>query len=449
MCGAPTKPAEGAGEIHSRKTMGFGRSPFQSAVKVLQGALVLDTLLTNIAVLATPIGAVSKKGTEQGKIRIIRDAVIGIEDCRIVYVGPADTCCSIKAKSTIDCGRRLVTPGLVDAHTHLVFGGWRQNELALKLEGKSYLDILKEGGGILNTVAHTRAADEAELFDKSKALVQIMLQHGTTTAECKSGYGLSVADELKQLRVAQKLNNLGIIDLVSTFMGAHALPVEYKENRQDYINLIVDEMLPKIADQGLAEFCDVFCEASVFASDEARYILTCAKEHGLGIKAHADEIDPSGGAELAAELCCVSAEHLIQASDMGIAAMAKKGVIACLLPATSFYLDKPYARARNMIDEGVPVAVCTDFNPGSCPNLSLQLPMNLSCLKYRLTPAESLTAVTLNAAAAIGRSGTVGSIENGKNADIVIWDAPDLEYIFYRFGTNLVHSVIKSGVTVC
>ena len=406
----------------------------------------MDTLLTNIAVLATHEGTGPRRGREQREIKLIEDAMIGIDGGRITYVGPADP--QLTAKTKIDCGHRLVTPGLVDAHTHLVFGGWRQKELALKLEGVSYLDILKGGGGILNTVTHTRAATEDELFDKGKELLETMLRHGTTTAECKSGYGLTVKDELKQLYAARRLNTLGLVDLVSTFLGAHAIPTEYKENRQAFIDMVCDEMLPKVKAENLAEFCDVFCETAVFTPDETRYILGKAREHGLRLKAHVDEIDPIGGAELTAEMGCVSAEHLIQASDAGITAMADKGVVACLLPATSFYLDKPYARARKMVDEGVAVAVATDFNPGSSPNLHLQFPMNLACLKYKLTPAEALTAVTLNAAAAIGRCESIGSLEPGKKADIVVWDAPDLEYIFYRYGSNLVHAVVKDGKQV-
>jgi len=403
----------------------------------------MDILLTNIGQLATPQGTQARKGKAQREIQLIKSAAIGIEKGKIAYAGPMDD--SLSGEKTIDCTGRLVTPGLVDAHTHLVFGGWRQYELALKLEGATYLDILKQGGGILSTVRQTRAATEDELVAKCKGLLDDMLRHGTTTCECKSGYGLSLEEECKQLRVTRRLQKETPMDLVSTFLGAHAIPDEYKDNREEFIRLVCDVMIPKVAADKLAEFCDVFCETAVFTPAETRVILEKAKAAGLGVKAHVDEIDPIGGAELAASASCISAEHLIQASDQGIRDMAAAGTIAVLLPATSFYLDKPFARARRMIDEGVAVAVATDFNPGSSPNLNIQFPMNLACLKYRLTPGEALTAVTLNAAAALNRSGSVGSLEVGKQADIVIWDAPDLEYIFYRYGSNLVHSVIKNG----
>lgn len=406
----------------------------------------MDLLLKGIGTLATSTGSDARKGAAQRQLTTIANAMIGVKDGKITYVGPADD--SLSAARVIDCHGALVTPGLVDAHTHLVFGGWRQKELALKLEGVSYLDILKAGGGILNTVTHTRAETEDELFEKGKGLLQDMLRHGTTTCESKSGYGLSTAEELKQLRVAKRLNDSQPVDLAITFLGAHAVPAEYKDNRQAYIDLVINEMLPAVAASGLAEFCDIFTETAVFTPEESKVILAKAKELGFRLKAHVDEIDPIGGAEMAAEMGCISAEHLIQASDQGIADMAKQGVVAALLPATSFYLDKPYARARKMIDEGVAVAVATDFNPGSSPNLNLQFPMNLACLKYKLTPAEALCTVTLNAAAAIGRADSIGSLEIGKKADIVIWNAPDLEYIFYRYGNNLVQTVIKNGIPV-
>jgi len=425
-------------------------------------------LLTNIGLLATPIGTnakkgVAKKGAAQGDISLIPDAEVGIKDGKIAFVrtskqGDGSSVCfqresqtyeqSPSLPQTIDCGGRLVTPGLVDSHTHLVFGGWRQNELKLKLGGASYLDILKAGGGILSTVEHTRAASEGSLIEKGKALLAEMLHFGVTTCEAKSGYGLNLTDELKQLRVIRALDSFQPIDIIPTFMGAHAVPKEYSGNRQGYIDLIINEMIPAVSRERLAEFCDIFCETAVFTPEESRRILLEAAQHGLALKAHVDEIDPIGGAEMAAGVDALSAEHLIQASDAGIRALAENGVIAVLLPATSFYLDKPYARARQMIDAGVAVAVATDFNPGSSPSLNLQLAMNLACLKYKMTPGEALTAVTLNGAAAINRAGILGSIEVGKQADIVIWDSPDLDYIFYRYGSNLVHTVIKGGLIV-
>jgi len=406
----------------------------------------MDLLLKNIGILATPTGAVAKSGAEQREISLTYDAMVGIKDGKIVYAGSADD--SLNASAVFDCGGKLVTPGLVDAHTHLVFGGWRQKELGLKLEGVSYLDILRAGGGILSTVEHTRMTTEAELVEKGKALLQEMLLFGVTTCEAKSGYGLNTETELKQLRVANTLDETQPVDIISTFMGAHAFPKEYNDNRAGYIDYLINEMLPIVAKEELAEFCDIFCETAVFTPDESRRILLEAKKFGLRPKIHADEIDPIGGAEMAAEVGAISAEHLIQASNDGIMAMADKNVIAVLLPATSFYLDKPFARAREMINAGVPVAVATDFNPGSSPSLNMQFVLNLACLKYKLTPAEALTAATLNGAAAIERADVCGSVEVGKQADLVVWKANDLEYIFYRYGSNLVDSVIKSGEMV-
>jgi len=406
----------------------------------------MDFILKNIGLLATPIGTTAQKGGAQRDILLLPDAMVGFRDGKIAYAAPSDD--SISADNVFDCGGRLVTPGLVDAHTHLVFGGWRQNELALKLDGVSYLDILKGGGGILSTVKHTRAADEDELFVKSKFFLSEMLSHGVTTCEAKSGYGLNTADELKQLRVIRSLDKSQAVDIVSTFMGAHAVPNEYIGNRTGYIDLLLGEMLPTVAREGLADFCDVFCETGVFTIEESRRILLEAKRLGFGLKIHADEINPIGGAELASEVGAVSAEHLIEASDGGIAALAEKNVAAVTLPTTSFYSDKPYANARKMVQSGVAVAVATDFNPGSSPGLNMQFAMNLACLKYKLSPSEVLTAVTLNGAAALGRADKCGSIEVGKQADLVVWNAPDLEYIFYRYGSNLVDTVIKGGVVV-
>jgi len=407
----------------------------------------VDLLLKNIGLLATPVGSAARKGAGQRDILLIQDAMVGVKDGEIAYAGPTDE--SLKSADVFDCGGRLVTPGLVDAHTHLVFGGWRQKELALKLDGVPYLDILKAGGGILSTVEHTRAASEAELVAKGKALLSEMLSLGVTTCEAKSGYGLNTQCELKQLRIIRSLDKAQPVDIVPTFMGAHAFPKEYAGNRNGYVEHLLTEMLPAVVGEGLAEFCDVFCETAVFTLDESRRILLEAAKLGLSPKVHADEIDPIGGAEMAADVNAVSAEHLIQTSDGGIRALADKDVVAVLLPATSFYLDKPFARARDMVDAGVAVAVATDFNPGSSPSLNMQLAMNLACMKYKLTPAETLTAVTLNGAAAIRRAGSCGSLEVGKQADLVVWDAEDLEYIFYRYGSNLVHTVVKKGDKIC
>ena len=404
-----------------------------------------DLLVVNIGLLATPVGSAAKGGKAQGEIQLLHDAWLRIEDGVIAALGtgaPEGTGCPV-----LDAGGRLVTPGLVDAHTHLVFGGWRQNELALKLHGVPYLDILAQGGGILSTVTATRTATEEELADKAAAALDEMLRFGTTTCEAKSGYGLTTEEECKQLRAIRALNQRHPIDLVATFMGAHALPQAYKENREAYVSLVCEEMIPRVAAEQLAEFCDVFCETGVFTAEESRRILEAGKRYGLRPKIHADEIDPIGGSRLAGEIGAVSAEHLIVCPDEGIDSMAKGGTVACLLPATSFYLGADYAPARRMVEAGVPVAMATDFNPGSCPCLNMQLVMNLGCLRYRLTPEEVLTAVTLNGAAAIGRAESVGSLEPGKRGDLLIWEARDLNYVCYRMGSNLVHTVVKGGKT--
>ena len=402
-------------------------------------------LIRNIGMLATPRGTAAKRGAEQGQIEITRDAWVLIEDGVIAKVGTGD---APAAAETIDAGGNLVTPGLVDAHTHLIFGGWRQNELGLKLHGASYLDIQNAGGGIQSTTNATRAATERELADKAAKALDEMLRFGTTTCEAKSGYGLATEHELKELRVIRDLNERHPIDLVATFMGAHLVPAEYKHDREAYVRLVCEEMLPLVKEQGIAKFCDVFCEADTFTAEESRRILEAGLKLGLRPKIHADEIEAIGGSQLAGELGAISAEHLIVCPSEGIASMARGGVIACLLPATSFNLGAVFAPAREMVAAGVPVAMATDFNPGSCPCLNMQFVINLGCLKYKLTPEEVLTAVTLNGAAAIDLADKVGSVEAGKLGDLVIWDAPDLDYICYRVGSNLAKTVVKKGVVV-
>lgn len=401
-------------------------------------------LIRNIGMLATPEGAQARRGAQQRAVRVLENAWIYTENGEIISYGSGTP--PITMGDKLDADGRLVTPGLVDAHTHLIFGGWRQNELAMKIRNVPYLEILAAGGGILSTVKATRAATEEELAAKASAALDEMLSFGTTTCEAKSGYGLNKSEEIKQLRAIKRLNREHPMDVVSTFMGAHALPPEYKDDREGYLRLLCEEMIPAAAKANLARFCDVFCETGVFTAEESRRILETGKEYGLIPKIHADEIDAIGGSVLAGEIGAVSAEHLIVCPDEGISAMATGGTIACLLPATSFYLNSTYAPARKMIEAGVPVALASDFNPGSCPCLNLQLVMNLACLKYRMTPEEVLTGVTLNAAAAIGMADKVGSIDRAKQADLVIWDAPDLNYLCYRLGSNLARTVIKKGV---
>ncbi len=402
-------------------------------------------LIKNIGVLATPSGSKAKAGSDQGKINQLEHAWLLWEDDKIIDLGQG---APPSADQEIDANGHLVTPGLVDPHTHLVFGGWREHELAMKLKGVPYLDILAAGGGILSTVRSTRAASKEQLVSKTLPVLERMLALGVTTCEAKSGYGLALEHEIKMLEAVKELGSLQPIELVSTFMAAHALPEDYKADREAYLDLVINTMIPQVAEKGLAEYCDVFCETGVFTADESRRVLLAGQQAGLASKCHSDEIDPIGGTEMAGSIGAVSCEHLIACTPSGIQAMAQGGVIACCLPATSFYLNAGFAPARDMISAGVPVAFGSDFNPGSCPVHSLQIAMNIGCYKYRMTPEESLTAVTLNAASAIGRAELVGTIEPGKQADFLIWDAPNLDYIFYRFGDNLVKSVFKKGVQV-
>ncbi|MGB9839202.1 imidazolonepropionase [Thermovenabulum sp.] len=412
----------------------------------------MNLVVRNIGVLATPKGNKAKGGLQQGEISLVKNAFVAIKDGKVVYIGD-ETKKSDKdylrenfPYKEIDAEGKLVTPGFVDPHTHLIFAGWRQKELTLKLKGYKYLDILKMGGGILYTVEKTRNATLQELVENAKKSLKIMLSYGTTTCEAKSGYGLNVEDELKILQAIKILNQIQPVEIVPTFMGAHAVPKEYKD-KKEYIKLI-KEMMPRIKEEGLAEFCDVFCEEGVFDLKESEEILREAKKCGLTPKIHADEITPMGGAKLAAKVGAISAEHLIHADEEGIEEMAKNNVIAVLLPGTSFYLGEDFAKAEIFKEKNVPIALATDFNPGSSPNESLQIVVNLACLKYKLTPEEVLTAVTLNAAAAINRASTIGTIEEGKNADIIIWEADDLDFICYHYGTNLVNKVVKKGALV-
>ena len=404
-------------------------------------------LVKNIGMLATPQGKSARSGAEQGEIQILKDAWVLIEDGLISQVGTGAAPEAAGAE-VVDAKGRLVTPGLVDAHTHLIFGGWRQNELGMKLHGKTYLEIQNAGGGIQSTTNATRQATEEELAEKAAKALDEMMGFGVTTCEAKSGYGLATDHELKELRVIRDLNERHPMDIVATFMGAHLVPAEYKANRAEYIRLVCEEMMPAVKEQGIAQFCDVFCEADTFSVEESRQVLEAGLKYGLRPKIHADEIEAIGGSQLAGELGAISAEHLSVCPPEGLERMAKGGVIACLLPATSFNLGSTFAPARDMVKAGVPVAMATDFNPGSCPCLNLQFVINLGCLKYKLTPEEVLTAVTLNGAAAIDMADKVGSVEVGKQGDLVIWDAPDLDYICYRVGSNLADTVIKRGVIV-
>lgn len=407
-----------------------------------------DLILKNIGKLVTMQGSSSFRVKEEmNKINIIENAYIAVKNGKILAIGVGDEFGNLCGDDTKihDAEGLLVTPGLIDSHTHLIHGGSRENEFSMKLNGVPYIEILNNGGGILSTVKATKEASEEALYKKAKKSLDRMLEFGVTTVEEKSGYGLELNTEIKQLEVARVLDKNHPVDLVHTFLGAHAVPEEYKENHKAYIDILVDVMMPKIKDMGLAEFCDVFCEEGVFTIEESEYILQKAKEMGYKLKIHADEIESLGGAELAAKLGCVSADHLMAASDEGIKMMAENNVVANILPATSFNLNKNYADCRKMIDMGAIVSLSSDYNPGSCPSENLQLVMQLGCLHLKMTPNEVLTAVTINAAYAINRADKIGSIEVGKNADFVVFDALNVEYLMYHFGINHTKKVYKNG----
>ena len=409
----------------------------------------MSTLLVkNIAILQTPAGSFPHKGAQQGENMKLKDAAVLAED-GIIKAITSDgklPCAEEEVDVVLDAEGKLVTPGLVEGHTHLVFGGYRQNEIPLKLKGAGYLDILRSGGGINDTVKKTREASFEELYDKTEGFLDEMMTLGVTTCEAKSGYGIDLKTEVKLLEVLKKLNEDHPMDIVSTFMPAHVVLADWKGREDEFIQLCIDEMMPYVKEHNLAEFVDIFTEDSVFDVEQSRKYLQAAKDMGFGLKIHADEIEAIGGSVLAGEMHATSAEHLIVIDDAGMASMAKGGTIAMCLPATSFYLGATFAPVRRMIDEfEVPVAIASDFNPGSCPSLNLQFVMNLGYLKYRMTPEEVLTAVTINPACGINRGDRVGTLEVGKDADMVIWNAPNMEMLCYRFGSNLALQTIKKG----
>lgn len=400
--------------------------------------------LINIHYLAT-----CKDEGGQGDIHPIEDAAIVWEDDEILWVGKEKALPEEYAgKEIIDAEGKMVVPGLIDCHTHLAFGGWRPDEFAMRVQGKSYLEIAKSGGGILSTVKATRNATEDELCDKASNFLEQIQKLGVTTVECKSGYGLNLEDELKTLRVYKRLEQQHAIHIVSTFLGAHTVPPEFKNDRDGYISLIIDEMIPAVAEEGLAEFCDVFVEDSAFSVDEARQILVTAQAAGLASKLHADQLTSCGGAELAGELEAVSADHLEQISAEGIAAMADAGVVGVTLPLASLYTQEPPLDCRKLVDGGVEVAVATDFNPGSAPSFNLPLAMMLACNQGHLTPNEVLKGATIYAAKAIHRDRNQGSIQAGKLADFALIDAPDPNFWMYHFRENSCAGLVLQGKKV-
>ena len=378
---------------------------------------------------------------EMNNLSIIHKGSIAIKNGKIFDVGKN---LKYTAETVIDATGKTVMPGFVDPHTHLVFSGSREFELDMKLRGFSYMDILKKGGGIFYTVTETRKASEASLIEQSKKRLDNMLKHGTTTCEAKSGYGLDTETEIKILKINEKLNKKHPVDIVSTFLGAHAVPEEYSAD--EYVDIIIDEMISKV--KGLASFCDVFCEKDVFTVEQSKKILDAGKKYGLIPKIHADEIVDTGGAALAAEVGAISADHLLHSNEQGIKQMIKQGVVGVLLPGTPFTLMmKEYADARKMINMGLPIALATDLNP-NCWIENMQFIIQLACYNMKMTPAEAITASTFNAACAIGLNAKIGSLEIGKQADIIVLDCPSHLFIPYHIGVNLVNTVIKNGVTL-
>ncbi|MDX1358330.1 MAG: imidazolonepropionase [Clostridia bacterium] len=405
-------------------------------------------ILTNISELVTCRGNAPKCGKEMSELGIIRGGCVVIENGLILEVGKSRDILRKHNKGTyrmIDCSNNAVLPGFIDSHTHFVFGGYRQDEFAMRLSGASYMEILESGGGITNTVKSTRKATIDELVEEGMKRAYSMLSFGVTTAEGKSGYGLDKDTEIKQLKVMKEINEEHPIDIVPTFLGAHSVPPEFKGRKEAFLNYLISHVLPDIKEKELAGFVDIFCEKGVFDIEQSRRYLRKAKEMGFKLKLHADEITGIGGAELGVELKAVSADHLLQASDVGIVKLAESGVIATLLPATAFCLKEKYADARKMIDAGCAVSLASDFNPGSCFTNSIPLVIALAAIQMQMSNEEIVSALTINGACALDRQDSIGSIEKGKLADILILKYPSVNFLSYNIGMNIVKTVIKKG----
>jgi imidazolonepropionase len=411
--------------------------------------LLLENISTLVTVAAPddplPQGYTPRRrGAQMGQIGVLRNADLAIEGDRIAWIGASGSR-GFDAAERIDCSGRTVLPGLVDSHTHMVFAGERSGELARRLRGATYQQIAAEGGGIQSTVRAVRSASTSELVERARRLVRSAFRHGTTTLEIKSGYGLDTASELRQLDAIARLATEEEPTIIPTFMGAHDVPPEHREDRAEYIRIVIDEMLPIVAERRLAAFCDVFCDTGYFTISESEQIFEAARHHGLRLKIHADELSSFGGAELAARAGAISADHLLMISDNGIEQMRSANVIATLLPGTAFFLGLPFAPARRMIESGLAVALATDCNPGSNMSENMQMTIALACMGMKMTVEEAICAATLNGAAALGISDRVGSIEVGKIADLAIFDAPEYPDIVYHYGVNRVCGVVSRG----
>jgi imidazolonepropionase len=407
-----------------------------------------DLLIINAKELLTLAGPQRARcGKEMDDLGIIENGAVAVKDGVIIEIGTAaEITEKYTADETIDASGKVVMPSFVDPHTHVVFVNTREKEFEMRIQGKTYVEISKAGGGIRSSIQSVRDASEDELYDLAVRRIKNMIACGTTTLESKSGYGLTTESEMKMLRVIKRLQQDLPLDIVSTFMGAHEFPTEYKDNREEYIRILKEEMMPAVKAENLAEYCDIFTEDHVYNIEQSREIMQHAKDLGFKLRFHADEIEPIGGAELAGELQAVSADHLGAVSPAGIKAMKHGGTIATLLPGTLFSLaSKNYAPARDMIAAELPVALATDYNPGSCNCDSMQFVITLACLNMRMTPAEAICASTVNAAYAIERGDKLGTLEAGKQADILIMDMPSYQFLPYHFGSNNVKTVLKKG----
>ncbi|MDT8323880.1 MAG: imidazolonepropionase [Bacteroidota bacterium] len=410
---------------------------------------MMDLVFYNISQLVTVApGDAPRTGSAMRDIGLLRDAAVGIRDGRIAYVGPSDGIDIGDAERSISALGKTILPGLVDSHTHLVFAGAREEEFARRIAGATYAEIAASGGGINTTVKATRAAGKVELIEYALHRLDSCLAFGVTTVEIKSGYGLDFENEIKMLEVINELRDLHVVEIVPTFLGAHTVPFDYRDRREEYLRLVLEDMLPEVAGRGLAEYCDVFVEKGAFTVEEAREILTRARQLGLKVRVHADQITAGCGSELAAEMDAASADHLDHISDEGIARMKEAGTVATLLPGVSLFLGESFPDARRLIEAGLPVAIATDANPGSCMSENMQLMMSLAALQMRMTMEETITASTINAAAALDRADTHGSIEVGKQADLLMFDTPNYQRILYHYGVNHLGTVVKNGRVV-